>query len=272
MVCQTNFDQWLRTLMPHRAHWNTPQATGLALGSCGMVLARSCALSAGSHRLAKGMQRQEQTVRQPLRAWYDDTPRKRGAKRHALQVEPCCAPRLGWVLSWGQGTPMALALAATTLGPRLVVLALSVGYRGCALPVAWGMVPTGVTRAWRREWLRRFRRLHRAIPWHWPVCVLADCGLDAPGRLRRILRVGWHPFVRSNTEGRLRPEGAPCWCPCLRWVPRPGTRWRGTGIACTRPQGPGTLLAQEGARAPGVERALASQPIARAQHGGARRP
>ena len=54
-----------------------------------MVLSRACALTAVSHLLAKGMQRQEQTVRQQLRAWYDDTPRKRGAQRQALHVETC---------------------------------------------------------------------------------------------------------------------------------------------------------------------------------------
>jgi hypothetical protein len=48
----------------------------LALWGVGMVLARSCALTAVSHLLAKGMHRQEQTVRQQLRAWYYEVPRK----------------------------------------------------------------------------------------------------------------------------------------------------------------------------------------------------
>ena len=92
-----------------------------------MGLARACALPAGSHVLATGRQRNAQTVRQPLRAWDDEVPRKRGAKRQALPGETCCAPVLGWVVRWWQGTPWALAIAATTLGQRGVVLALSVG-------------------------------------------------------------------------------------------------------------------------------------------------
>ena len=32
---------------------------------------------------------------------------------------------------------LAIALDATTLGQRFVVLAVSVVYRGCAVPVAW---------------------------------------------------------------------------------------------------------------------------------------
>lgn len=87
MFGQAAFNQWLRTIMQHRSHLSKPQATVLALWSFGMVLARACALSAVSHLLAKGMQRQEQTVRQQLRAWYDDITCKRGAKRQAPHVE-----------------------------------------------------------------------------------------------------------------------------------------------------------------------------------------
>ena len=91
MFCQAGFAQWLRTLTTHLPQWSTPQATVLALWSFGMVLARSCALTAVSLLLAAGMQRQEQTVRQQLRAWYDDVPRTRGAKRSAWRraVRPC---------------------------------------------------------------------------------------------------------------------------------------------------------------------------------------
>src|SRR5215510_4482160 len=132
MVCQAGLDQWRTTIMPHLSPLSKPQATVLALWSFGMVLARSCALTAVSSLLAEGMQRSEPTVRQRLRAWYDDTQRKRGAKRQALRVATCCPLRLGWVVSWWQGTQLALAIEATALGTRCVVLAVSVVYRGCA--------------------------------------------------------------------------------------------------------------------------------------------
>src|SRR5262245_5363145 len=89
MFCQAAFDQWQTTIMEHLPHLSKPQATVLALWSFGMVLARSWALTAVSHLLAQGMKRKEQTVRQQLREWYDDVPRKRGPKRQALQVETC---------------------------------------------------------------------------------------------------------------------------------------------------------------------------------------
>ena len=163
--------------MQHLPHLSTPQAPVLALWSCGMVLARSCALTAVSHLLAKGMKRTEQTVRPQLRAWDYATPRQRGPKRPELHVETCCPVWLGWVVSWWQGTPLARAIEATALGARCVVLAVSVVYRGGALPVAWVVWPANTQHAWRREWRRLVRRLHRAIPRGWTVIVLADRGL-----------------------------------------------------------------------------------------------
>jgi hypothetical protein len=126
MFCQAGFDQWLTTIMHHLPQLSKPQATVLAWGSFGMVLARSCALTAVSHLRAKGLKRKAPTVRQQLREWYYDTPRKRGAKRQALHVETCFPVLLGWVVSWWQGTQLALAIDATALGARFGGLAVSV--------------------------------------------------------------------------------------------------------------------------------------------------
>ncbi len=244
MFCQAGFDQWLTTIMHHLSHLSKPQATVLAMWSFGMVLARSCALTAVSSLLAAGMQRKEDTVRQQLREWYYDVKRKRGTKRQVLRVETCFAPLLGWVVCWWQGTQLALAIDATTLGQRFVVLAVSVVYRGCAIPVAWVILPAGAKHAWRREWLRLLRLLRPAIPHGWTVIVLADRGLYAPWLFRRITRLVLHPFLRINTGGSFRPAGAPCWRPLASLAPRPGTSWRGTGLAFTRNQVACTLLAR----------------------------
>src|SRR5207245_9664892 len=219
MFCQAGFDQCLTTIMQHLSPLSKPQATVLALWSFGMVLARSCALTAVSHVLAKGMQRKEQTVRQQLREWYYEPARKRGSQRQALHVEMCFAPLLGWVVSWWQGTQLALAIDATTLGQRFVVLAVSVLYRCCAVPAALAALPAGTKRAWRREWLRLLRLLRPAIPHGWTVIVLADRGLYAPWLFRRITRLGWHPFLRINMGGSFRPAGAPCWRPLASLTP-----------------------------------------------------
>ena len=177
MFCQAGFDQWQTTIMHHLSHLSKPQATVLAMWSFGMVLARSCALTAVCLLLAAGMHRKEQTVRQQLREWYYDVPRKRGAKRQALDVETCFAPLLGWIVSWWQGTQLALALDATTLGQRFVGLAIRVVSRGWAMPVAWVILPAGAKHAWRREWRRLVRRRRPAIPQGWTVLVWADRGV-----------------------------------------------------------------------------------------------
>lgn len=231
MFCQAGFDQWLKTIMHHLPHLSKPQARVLALWTLGMVLARSCALSAVGHLLASGMNRKEQSVRQQLREWYYNTKRKRGDKRQELNVETCFAPLLGWVVSQWHGTQLALAIDATAVGVRFVVLAVSVVYRGCAIPVAWVVLPANRKHAWRREWLRLLRRLRPAIPRSWTVIVLADRGLYAPWLYRRIIRLGWHPFLRINTGGTFRPAGTRGFRPLKSLVPQPGMRWRGRGTA-----------------------------------------
>jgi len=69
MSCQSAVYQWTEVVTTHMPHLSKPQAAGLALWSVGMVLARSCALTAVSLCLAKGLDRKANTVRQQLRQW-----------------------------------------------------------------------------------------------------------------------------------------------------------------------------------------------------------
>jgi hypothetical protein len=219
------------TIQTHLPHLSKPQATVLALWSLGMVLARSCALTAVSAFLATWLGRKEPAVRQQLREFCYEATAKRGTVRCALAVEPCFVPLLAWVVAQGEGTQLALALDATTWGTRFTVLALSVVYRGCAIPVAWTVLPATAKHAWRREWLRMLRQVRRAVPRSWTVIVLADRGLYARWLFRRITRLGWHPFLRINTGGTFRPQGHIRGVPLKTLVPEPGTAWQGTGIA-----------------------------------------
>ena len=252
MVCPAGFAPGRTTIRPQLAHLRMPQATVLALGSFGMVRARSGARPAVRPLLAAGRQRHEHTVRQRLREGYSDTPRQRGSTRPALDVEPCCAPWWGWGGSGWQGTPRAWALDATTWGQRGVGLAVRVGSRGGALPGAWGSLPAGAQRAG----LRRRRRRRPASPPGGPGLGLAERGGEAPGLLRRLPRWGWPPVWRRHTGGSWRPPDAPGWRPVARGAPPPGTRGRGTGLAWTRHRGPWTVLAHwaAGSQAPGLLR------------------
>jgi hypothetical protein len=131
---------------------------------------------------------------------------------------------------------LALALDATTLGSRCTVLASSVVYRGCAIPVAWTILPATVPRAWGREWRRMLRLLRPAMPHGWTVIVLADRGLYARWLFRRIVRLGCPPWLRIQTGGTFRPDPQAAYRPLASFVPHPGTRWHGTGTAFKSPQ------------------------------------
>jgi hypothetical protein len=236
MSCQSRLAEWTTVIRTHLPMLSQPQATVLALWSLGMVLARSCALTAVAVFLAAWLNRKEQTVRQQLREFCYEADAKRGAHRQALVVEDCFVPLLRWVLNTWRGTQLALALDATTLGLRFTVLALSVVYRGCAIPVAWTILPANTKHAWRHEWLRLLRQLRPAIPRDWTVIVLADRGLYAGWLFRRIVRLGWHPFLRITAGGHFRPDPQATFRPLASFVPSPGTRWRGTGTAFKSPQ------------------------------------
>ena len=126
MSCHHPVYQWTRLVTTHFPHLSKPQARVLALWSLGLVVARSCALSAVSTLLAQWLDRKANTVRQQLREFCYEAGAKRGAHRQELVVETCFAPLLAWVLRGWEGHQLALAVDATTLGQRFVVLALSV--------------------------------------------------------------------------------------------------------------------------------------------------
>ena len=137
----------------------------------------------------------------------------------------------GW-----EGPQLALALDATTLGQRFVVLVLSVLYRGCAIAVAWTVLPAGEKHAWRREWVRMLRQVRVAVPRRFFVIVLADRGLYARWLFRRIVRLGWHPLLRINVGGTFRPAPSTRYQSLRSLVPQPGTQWAGAGTAFVGPR------------------------------------
>ena len=231
MSCQQALYQWSTVVTTHLPHLSKSQAAVLALWSVGMVLARSCALSAVAGFMAAGLERKENSVRQQLREWCYEARAKRGWQRQELLVESCFAPLLGWVLSWWQGQQLALAVDATALGARFVVLAVSVVYRGCAIPVAWTVLLANQKHAWRGEWLRMLRQLRPVIPATMTVIVLADRGLYARWLYRRIVRLGWHPFLRINSGGTFRPLDSNRFQPLRSFAAQPGWRWQGRGTA-----------------------------------------
>jgi len=75
------------------------------------------------------------------------------------------------------------------------------------------------------------RRLRPAIPPDWTVLVLTDRGLYARWLFRRMVRLGWHPFLRINQGAKFRPAGHARWYWLRALVGQVGQRWRGCGTA-----------------------------------------
>ena len=240
--------QWQATVSTQFPALSPAQATVLALWSFGMVLARSCGITSVAALLAPLLGAKENTLRQRLREWCYAAADKRGAKRQDLDVTTCFAPLLRWVLAWWPATERRLVLAmdASTLGQRFTVLAISVVYRGCAIPVAWVVVEATRKGAWRPHWEALFTHLHGGVPDDWTVLVLADRGLYARWLFQHLVKQGWHPFLRLNLGGNVRPEGAATFQPLATLVPQVGGTWCGRVTCFSSPESqlPCTLLAR----------------------------
>src|SRR6266508_3203926 len=239
-----------------------PQAAGLASWSFGMVLARCCALTTVALFLAKLLGQQVNTVRQRLREFYQEADAKKGPGRQDVDVTACFAPLLRWVLRDWPTRDVPVALDATALGSLFVVLCVSVVYRGCAIPVAWKVLPANVKGAWRRPWLDLLRTFHGRLDGDWKVVVLADRGLYARWLFNAIRKLGWHPMLRINLGGKFRPAYWRRFVPLASLVPHVGGWWRGRGTAALHAVGllgPGTrraVVAADGPGPPGQRRCL----------------
>jgi hypothetical protein len=156
---------------------------------------------------------------------------KVGPCRAQLEVTDCWAPWLAWVLEGWSGQQLAIAIDAITLGQRFVVLAISVLYRGCAVPVAWKILRATEKHPGQSEWLALLERFRDVVPAGWTVIVLADRGLYAKWLFQAIGALGWHPLLRVNPQGTFRPQGWYHWVPFTQLVPAVGRRWAGQGTA-----------------------------------------
>ena len=199
-------NQWIGIVCSHFPRLSKPLATGLALWSFGMIVARSCGLTAVAGILAPLLGQQLNTVRERLRDTYREADAKAGPCRSELEVTECWAPWLAWVLKGWSGQQLAIAIDATTLGQRFVVLAISVVYRGCAVPVAWKILWATEKHPWQPEWLALLERFRDVVPAGWMVIVLADRGLYAKWLFQAIRALGWHPLLRVNQQGTFRRE------------------------------------------------------------------
>lgn len=124
-----------------------------------------------------------------------------------------------------------MAIDATNLGNRLVVLMVSIPYRGTAIPIAWRVVPATAEGAWMAEFLSLLALVRPVVPDDWTVLVLADRGLWSPKLWDALQPWGWHPLLRLTGRTTFCPSGQRQRVRAKSLVPGPGHAWIGTGMA-----------------------------------------
>lgn len=221
---------WTAELETVFLHLSKPQIKVLAQYSLGMVLAGRCGLCCVAFALAAWLGHKVDTVRERLRDWYCRAGDKSGQHRRELDVASCFGPLLQWVLRDWDAKELAIALDATTLGQRFVVLAISIVYRAGAIPVAWAVLPATAKGAWKPRWLDLLGQFKPLVPPQLKVIVLADRGLYARWLYQEIVSLGWHPFLRLNATDHVhfQPEGGE-YVPLASVLQKPGCSYSGVG-------------------------------------------
>lgn len=234
MPHKEELQRWTEEILSNITILSRPQALLLATWSMGMSLLQSCSTSKLAAFWGAVFGKSDNTMRQYLREFYQEAPKKRGDKRKEMDVTRCFEGLLRWVISHWHENRIALALDPTSLGDRFVVLVVSVLWGRCAIPVAWCVLPAAVPGAWKEDWLRLFRLLAPAIPPGMLVIVCADRGLYARWLFTAIQEMGWHPFFRVNKQGTFCCEGGAAFRPLGSYC-KLNTHWAGKGLAFQRP-------------------------------------
>lgn len=143
----------------------------------------------------------------------------------------CGAALLGWIMQLWTGGPLVLGIDASLRRDDVVLLRISVLYRGTAIPISWVIVPANRKGAWMPHLLRMLRWLAPVVPATQPVFVLADQGLWSPHLWAAIRANGWHPLLRGRRATTFAPTGQPRQRVVGGLVTAPGQSWIGTGVA-----------------------------------------
>jgi hypothetical protein len=224
------------------------QAALLALYSFGMVLARTSGLDAIAVQLSVLLGQATNTLRQRLRELYQPAAVKSG--RHRTEFDPtrCFAALLRWITSAWAERRLVVALDPTYVGRRFIVLAVSVVYQGCAIPVAWQVLRGNEKGSWNDHWRRLVGRVRDTLGPDWEILALSDRGLESRDLFAALAARDVHPLMRVKAAGTFRPDGWHRSYPMRWFAAAVGRRWHGRGVAYQGDAAlPCTLLACWGA-------------------------
>ena len=210
--------QWSQEVGSRMPQLSNPLVKGLSGFSFGVAAARCCTLNAVAEAVpALG---KPDTVERRL---------QRFLANQRLDWSQCCQALAAWVISHLSGHgPVVLLVDEPSLQARLKVMAVSLAYRGRALPLAWWCYP-------QERWpMGQVELITTLLTWvatgiakQRVVLVQADRGIGtSPALLRAIESMGWYYLVRVTQQVRLQVDAqAPVPFECL--VQQPGDHWRG---------------------------------------------
>lgn len=231
MPCYSELYQQFDEVKQHLPRLSLPQLHGAVLWSIAIITGGICSLSAAEIALQGFEQQSLNTLRQRLREFYKDSKHKKGNKRCELKVFDHFPDLLRWVVNSSDDKNIAIALDASNFRDRFVLLCISVVIRGCAIPVAWRILPANKPGAWKPHWCSLLESLKDVIEPDRFVIVMADRGLYGKWLFKTITQLGWHPFLRVNENGTFEPtKGTPS-ASFRNFLPKKGEIYRYYGRA-----------------------------------------
>ena len=228
MRIPTECYQMQQTVEYYLPHLEPSQIKGLVLWVYGTILAGSGCQNAVATVLS--VMGRWHSLRQYLREWLYDGCHRASPCQKQLDVRPCFAPLLRWLLAWWYSDKLALAIDPTMKGDQINSIVISVLYRSCAIPVAWHILPANKPGEWITPILGLLELLSQAVDRDMRVLVMCDRGLRSPRLWQQIRAMGWHPYMRQSVNTVFCPEGGTR-LPARFLVPGPGHAYVGSGTA-----------------------------------------
>jgi hypothetical protein len=122
----------------------------------------------------------------------------------------CFHPLVWQRLRWGRPTELRLAIDPTTQDDRVVLLTVSVQYRGRALPLVWVAWPAHQPLVGARFWARvatLLDQVAKLLPARVRVIWLADRAFGTPQFTDQVVARGWDYVVRVQGQTHYRDRG-----------------------------------------------------------------
>lgn len=217
-MSQKQINSWIREIKQHLPHLGQWQAMVIGMYSLGIMVARHCAPSRVSEKLA--CMGKPTTVQRRLERFVDNC---------RVEVEACCQAWSRWLLNHWQGARIVLLVDETKLGQHLSVMVVGVAYRSGCIPLAWWCYQPD---AWPMKQVVLIQTLLEWVAPGIPAGVIplvqADRGIGcSPALVKVVQDMHWHFLFRVQKSTRLKTTSGKIHA--LGDLVHPGESWSGRG-------------------------------------------